>query len=415
MVEWWNTATVVMKYCLIKRPIMISVASLCFVLSACLLVSLPHGLQSASPVWTQEVLRQEFQGFKRPLRDRPGVVFLDNQRLIVYETDWTGGLSSRVSPDIRSTYQLYASVINARSGKVLFDKDWGTRAFGSTIHVAAGGVLVQSGNELRILSDDFTEIRKMTFPDSSDDPNDPNHCYSQPIGVSPTGQTIIMNCIGHIGLHYFSRLEVLNGKTFVPEYTWTESPPLYERNHSISDEGIVAGLKVRQFGSNVWQTFIEARQTGNLNTSDVRSALTFVTNSSLICFCYGGISLVSTAGRILTTQPLPHSATVGGDKRQSQTGVLRSVKVAVAQGGQFVAVSFDRWEIKKHIFTEYSDRHISTQVLVCDSSLTACPLTVDITPLPTSDGAYDFALSPDGSKLAVLNGRNVSVFFVPDN
>jgi len=396
---------------------MISVASLCFVLSACLLVPLPSGgPQSASPVWTREVLKQGFPPAKaKLLLPRPGIVFLDNQRLIVYETEWTGGLSSRLSPDIGSTYQLDASVIDAQSGKTILDKHWGTRVVGSTIHVAAGGILVQSGNELRILSYDFTEIRKMTFPDSSNDPNNPNHCHSQPIGVSPTGQTIIVNCIGHTGLHYFSRLEVLNGKTFVPEYAWTESPPWYERNYSISDKGIVAGLKVRQFGSNVWQTLIEARQTGNLNTSDVRSPLTFITNSSLICVCYSGVSLISTTGHILTTEPFPHGATVGGDKRQSQTSVIRNAKVAVAQGGQFVAVSFDRWEFKKHIFTEYSDRHISTQLLGCDSSLMACPLTVNITPLPKWDSDYDFALSPDGSKLAVLNGRDVSVFFVPDN
>lgn len=113
---------------------MISLASLCFVLSACLFALIPSGLQSAKPIWTAEVLRQEFQDFKNPLqamrlpKDRPGVVFLDNQRLIVYETDWTGGLSSRVSPDIRSAYQFYASVVDADSGKLLFDKHWGTRA-----------------------------------------------------------------------------------------------------------------------------------------------------------------------------------------------------------------------------------------------------------------------------------------------
>ena len=343
------------------------------------------------------------------------MVFLDNQRLIVYETDWTGGLSSRVSPDIRSTYQLYASVINAQSGKMLFDKDWGTRAFGSTIHVAAGGILVQSGNELRILSNDFTEIRKMTFPYSSDDPNDPNHCYNQPVGVSPTGQTIIMNCIGHIGLHYFSHLEVLNGKTFVPEYAWTESPPWYERNYSISDEGIVAGLKVRQFGSNVWQTFIEARQTGNLNTSDVRSALTFVTNTSLICFCYGGISLVSTAGHILATQPIPGNIIIGNQHNSASQVASANKIVAVAREGKFIAVSFERWKVKSHLFTEASSRLISTQILVCDSLWRHCPLRVNLTPIPAWDSDYDFALSPDGSKLAVLNGRNVSVYLVPDN
>lgn len=38
-------------------------------------------------------------------------------------------------------------------------------------------------------------------------------------------------------------------------------------------------------------------------------------------------------------------------------------------------------------------------------------LFVNIDPLPKND--YDFALSPDGSKLAILNDRNVSVCSVP--
>src|SRR6185437_4509100 len=184
----------------------------------------------------------EFQDFKNPLqamrlpKDRPGVVFLDNQRLIVYETDWTGGLSSRVSPDIRSAYQFYASVVDADSGKLLFDKHWGTRAYGASIHVTSGGILVQTTDELRILSDDFAEIRKMTFADAPD-PSNPDHCDRRIISVSPTGQTVMLNCahtsdystLVHgdrttLVPHNFSRLEVLSGKTFQPEYTWTESP-----------------------------------------------------------------------------------------------------------------------------------------------------------------------------------------------
>lgn len=402
---------------------MISFGSLCFVLSACLLVSPPAGPQSASPVWTREVLTQEFQGFKDPLkairlpRDRPGVIFLDNQRLIVYETDWTGGLSSRVSPDIRSAYQLYASVIDAESGKLLADKHWGSPAYGSSIHVAAGGILVQTGNGLRILSDDFAEIRRMTFTDSSD-PNDRNHCYSRTISISPTGQTVVLNCIGGRGLRSFSRLEVWNGKTFAPEYAWTESPPLYNRTYSISDSDVAIGshLIVKHFGSNAWRTLIEATQKGGLNHSDIRSALTFVTNTSLICFCYGGISLVSTTGHILGTQPIPGNVIIGNQHNSApQASSVANKVVAVARDGRFIAASFDRWEIKSHLLTEASSRRISTQILVCDSLLRHCPLTVDVTPIPPGDSDYDFALSPDGSKLAVLNGRNVSVYSVSNN
>lgn len=395
-----------------------SLAFLCLLWLACPSVSNPAPLQSVQPLWAREVLRQEFNGFKNPLKvmtipqDRPGVVFLDNNRLIVYETDSTGELSSRANPDVRSSYELYASVIDSGSGELLFTKNWGTRAYGASIHVTAGGILIQTTDELRILADNFAEIRNVPFPHAED----PTFCNKRMISVSPTGQTLMLNCFINTGERNFSHLELLNGKTFGPEYTWTEFPALYERTYSISDKGIVTGLRVKQFGRNVWHSFIEARQTVNLNTSDVRSALTFITNTSLICLCYGGVSLVSTAGRVLATQPIPENIIIGNQHNSaSQVSSVANKVVAVARDGQFIAVSFDRWEIRSHLLTEASSRRISTQILVCDSLLRHCPLTVDVTPIPAWNGDYDFALSPDGSKLAVLNGPNISVYSVPIN
>ncbi|MGH9729040.1 MAG: hypothetical protein ACRD4V_10680 [Candidatus Acidiferrales bacterium] len=398
-----------------------------------MLASMPFGSQSANPAWTREVLRQEFHGFKNPLKamrlpkDRPGVVFLDNQRLIVYETDWTGGLSSRVNPDIRSAYQLYASVIDADSGELLFDKHWGARVNGSSIHVAVGGVLVQTENELRILSNDFAEIRKLTFPDAPD-PKDPNHCDRRFVSVSPTGRTVMSNCVNTSNFttsvngnmttltpHYFSHLEVWDGQTFEHEYAWTEST-LYDRTYSISDDMIAKGGSLEQFGSRTWHPLVVATHQQELKQpSFVLSARTFVTNTSLICSCYGELSLVSTTGHILGTQPTPGNIIIGNQHNSYSQISFANKSVDVAQGGQFVAVAFERWEVRSHLFTEASNRHISTQILVCDSQLKQCPLRVDVTPVPSWLDDYDFALSPDGSKLAVLNGRNISLYFVPHN
>jgi len=56
-------------------------------------------------------------------------------------------------------------------------------------------------------------------------------------------------------------------------------------------------------------------------------------------------------------------------------------------------------------------RRVSTHLVLYDLHLRKRVLNLNITPLPELD--YDFALSPDGSKLAVLNVRNVSVYSVP--
>jgi Tol biopolymer transport system component len=62
-------------------------------------------------------------------------------------------------------------------------------------------------------------------------------------------------------------------------------------------------------------------------------------------------------------------------------------------------------------FFDTDVRRIGNQIAVYDLSSRERVLTVDVVPLPKN--AYDFALSPDGSKLAILNDRKVSVCSVP--
>ncbi|HKF03622.1 MAG TPA: hypothetical protein VKB49_14990, partial [Candidatus Sulfotelmatobacter sp.] len=86
-------------------------------------------------------------------------------------------------------------------------------------------------------------------------------------------------------------------------------------------------------------------------------------------------------------------------------------KKAVAQKEQRVAVSLHTVEVKKHLLTEPSSRATAIHIAVYDLSQKKRILTVSVAPLPKND--YDFALSPDGSKLAVLNDRRASVYSVP--
>src|SRR6185437_2638436 len=278
----------------------------------------------------------------------------------------------------------------------------------------------------------------MTFADAPD-PSNPDHCDRRIISVSPTGQTVMLNCahtsdystLVHgdrttLVPHNFSRLEVLSGKTFQPEYTWTESPPLYDRGYWISDNMIVTGgekaatrqIISKQFGDGNWHSApVEMhREAEGQSPIAEPGGGTSVTDESFPCICYGGVSLISTSGHILATHTLPNSIDDHARSRiVGQGSRFANNPLVVPLGGKFIVVSWDRWEIKEHLFTEYSDRHISTQILVCDSLLRSCPLTVDVNPIPHFGGDYDFALSPDGSKLAVLNGRDVSVYSVPTN
>ena len=112
--------------------------------------------------------------------------------------------------------------------------------------------------------------------------------------------------------------------------------------------------------------------------------------------------MVSTDGHVLMTDPL--------DKMGSPTHSPNR-NFAISQNGQRIAVSLDSMNVKKHFRSEENVRRVSTHLVLYDLHLRQRVLNLNITPLPEHD--YDFALSPDGSKLAVLNVRNVSVYSVP--
>jgi hypothetical protein len=379
-----------------------------------LLANQPASSGSVAPLWTVEVLQQEpnSSGNRTPdalmqiPKDSPGVAFLDNNRLIVYETGSTGKLSSRTNPDLSSAFRLHATVIDPASGKFMLTKDWGARPYGSSIQVTSGGILVRTGEVLRIVSHDFSEVHRWTYPEI---PNrsDPRHCDTRTISVSPTGETVMVSC------HNFklnsTHLDVWDSNLSKSKYSWNETtqPDVFLHSYSISDTGIAAmdprqqNIIVTQFGSTVWETLDVGT---NQPESEVFCANfpTLVTDTRLVNVCSSGFLLVSTDGHVLMTDPL--------DKMGSPTRPPNR-NFAISQNGQLIAVSLDRMDVKKHLRSEDSVRRVSTQLVLYDLHLRQRVLNVNITPLPERD--YDFALSPDGSRLAVLNARNVSVYSVP--
>jgi hypothetical protein len=338
--------------------------------------------------------------------DSPGLAFLDDSRLIVYAAVPTGKVSSRANPDISSAFRLRATVIDPASGKLILTKDWGARPYGSSIQVTRSGILVHTGEVLRILSHDFSEVQRWTYPEIPD-ANDPKHCDQRAISVSPTGDTVMISCFNY--KLNSSHLDVWDSNLSKSKYSWNETkqPEVYLHSHSISDTGIAAmdrrqqNMAVTQFGSTVWETL-------DVGTNRPESPVfcanfpMLVRDTWLVNVCSSAFLLVSTDGHVLMTDPL--------DKMDSPTHSPNR-NFAISQNGQRVAVSLDSKEIRKHSRSEGSVRRVSTHLVLYDLHLRQRVLNLNITPLPERD--YDFALSPDGSKLAVLNVRSVSVFSVP--
>jgi hypothetical protein len=344
-----------------------------------------------APIWNQEVIEDlsgnRTEGFSPSLLvhiNPAGVVFLDDQQLIVYALEPSGKLSSRRSSEISSAFQLRVRILDVQSGKVKLSKDFNARPHGSAVQVTTGGVLINTGEIVQLYSIDFAKAQNLTSPAREGD--------MSITSTSPTGKTIMIN---HFNPKWnVSHLDVFDAMTLTLKWSWSESPRLYD-DYSISDMGIAAarnpGISVTDFGQATWA--VVGKGIGNCGGN----VPTLYSNDGLVYGCSKFIA-ASINGQILMTEAF-------------SSGDWASAKKAVAQGGRFIAVSVDTVEAKKHLFMEPSSRVTATHIEVYDLAQKKRLFALRVNPFPKND--YDFALSPDGSNLAILNDRNVSVWSVP--
>jgi hypothetical protein len=340
-----------------------------------------------TPLWSANVI-QNLTGARHPDapklvdRNRAGVTFLDNETLLVHEVDLdTTQLSSRQNPDVSSPFRLHISVLNARSGKLLLANDWGTSVHNSSVDVVKGGILVRTGPTLRLLTHSLIEVQKVTFH------NDPEEGATRwdilLISVSPTGNTVLINRISQRAR--VSHFDVLDGTTLRSRYSWDESPALYN-SYSVSDTAIVADDFHRK---NVIRTEFGTKQWKPLGVEFKNKCLGLAT--------------------FLSDHQLEHACEQGA--HADEKGLSELQRITVSQDGKVIAESLGDLEIKKHILSEASVRLIAMRTVVYDLSQKKRVLVLPVDPLPKND--YDVSLSSDGSRLAVLNDRDVSVYSIP--
>lgn len=363
---------------------MIAITALLVVMAHCYAVS--ASLDCRVPIWSHDVI-PDLSGTRNgssPLLldpNRAGVLFLDNDRLLVYAVDQDiAQLSSRSRVDVSSPFRLRMWLLDASSGKQLLTNDVGTRVHGSAVQFTNAGLLIRTGQTVKVYSHDLNSYREL-----SGNADEPNTVVMS--SVSPNGKTILINHISQRAKT--SSLETFDGSTLKLITAWTESPPLY-RDYSISNKEIAAALnghslRLSKFGQNDWIPF-ESSQNCYL------ASPAFVSDEYLVIRQCSHLLLVPTSGEPYSLGTL--------DGRQSD-------KVATSTNGRFFALSVDRLLTKKHLFTEPSTGVVRTNLTVYDVTLKKQIVDVNIEPLPKND--YDFALSPDGSRLAILNDKTVSV------
>jgi len=354
--------------------------------------------EAPDPLWSRDVI-EYLSGLRNghardwAKTEPPGITFLDNSRLIVYETDPNEQLASRISADISSSHTLHMSVLDSGSGKLLVAKDWPTRAHGSYCLVTSGGILIRTGEILRICSRDLVQIREVSLSSSKG--------YERwELRVSASGRTLL---IQH-NTQSSTRLEVLDGSTFEVRQTWAE-PTFFQVPSSISDDEMIEptyekrrlGVSIAKFGTADWKPiwWMPLPKTcGNTPW--------FVTND-LVMFGCTEVVLFTKEGKVLMTESLNKNDYLMMDM------ISPYFSAAPSENGEFAAVPVSHI---RGIALDMS-RDTAQQVMVYNLLRRMRVLTVNVTPLTKMH--YSIAMSPDGSKLAILNDKQVSVYSVPTN
>ena len=342
------------------------------------------------PLWHKEVVpdlnNSRLTGSRLLVdSDQAGLAFVNDKQLVVYAVDKDiGQLTSRVSPDVSSSFRLHIWLFSD-SGTLINTTVLGTLYKQTAVKAVSGGVLVEAGDTLRLYSNDLGQRRDL--------PLVPMTRFDRMIvSTSPSGKTILINrFIQSLG---FSQLEVVDGKTLVQSYSWKLTPILYQ-SYSISDTKLIARgnnrhMFVHSLHHPLWS--LADQIPGPCANMD---GPTFITDSLFVYDC-DGTSLRSNDG-----QQLFHYSPEEG---------TRMGPIVVAGDGREVAVGTQRtkgidfWDTGKGI------KIISMEIVVYDLKLKKRLCKIGVTSIPNNDFAY--SLSQDGSKLAVLNDRNISMYSI---
>ena len=274
-----------------------------------------------------------------------------------------------------------------------------------------GGVLVKTGGTVKLYSTNFTESRDLPLA------LDPNGVYFT--SVSASGKTIAISHYFEKERHWISHIDVLDASSLNIRASWDQDPLIFYL--SMSDESFVTtGMRdgvvsLTDFGSSGQSRIISAVPALKQECPAPGGIASVVSKDSIILRRCKNVLLLTVDGKssLLDTPSRDRSSPGPVTRCGPYFGWLsrKTTEAATTSNARFVALSRPVIEIKKHLLTEPTVCLTGVQVAVYDLTLKHRVLTVNVDPLPKTD--YDFTLSPDGSKLAILNDRNVSVYSLP--
>lgn len=317
---------------------------------------------------------------------RTSLWFTDNNTLVATFVirEGKGDLSSRDSVDTTLPLRLRLVFIDATSGQVLTTPDWPTDSRDAgVIAVRDGRFVTQRGSELTLYTPDLKPLKKLKLPRLTEG--------DWIAHTSPTGKNILFIPSGHR----------------TGSWLWLETDTM-QIIHSWEDKQTgdvtVADDKVAMITC-TWSHECEPHIRVRGTTTDwktiapgSRQSYPQFVNEDMLLLSGSPIKLIQTDGSVVFAEDLPLEGCWWG-RVSASSGGQRFVVPRCAGKGAIAALDVgQRAELK--------------EILVYDSPSQERSYTLDLKG-PTIKDLALLAVSPDGLRLAILNGDSVEVLQLP--
>lgn len=311
--------------------------------------------------------------------DAPGgVSFLDEKSVLTYHVVSTAELAQRHNLAEAGSHRLDVQIFDLASSRMLRQKSWPTRRNWSFALGTARGFLVRRENELASYNANFEQVAQILIA--------PQTGGVSLVRISPSGETVMVNKLSR----FASEIDIYDATTLRSRYSFQLRP---SNSYSTSDTALISPdianqhVLLRPFESDSWKEVGVPARRGCV------ASPVFATDSTIVnALC--DVLVLSTSGRVLL-RDLPQQTS--------------NDEIAISRSGQFIAVALATG--KGGGFWDTNIRTVALNVSVYSIEKQRSILNVPLSPMPVKN--CDFALSPDGSKLAILSDGDLSVYSVP--
>jgi hypothetical protein len=275
-------------------------------------------------------------------------------------------------------------MIDTETGRLRSSLEWPTRAMQSSVQPTAAGFVAKTGTVLRLYTARLLEIARIPLSANEDD--------REIMATSTSGRTILVRQYHSVR----STLIVFDAGSGRLKANWEDPLPWRPASlpFSASDSAVAKpdsdqqAIVYSNFGTEHWQTIAARFKAGCV------TALVWIDDAQLLNVGCGRMSMLSTHGDLTAEFEAAKHWTFFGKVALSQNGGYAAARQDMGKGGGL----WDR------------DVNVSrSRVIVYDLRMKRTTQAIDFSSPPPS-AYYDLALSPDGSRLAILAGETVAVY-----